>query len=260
MHESNGHATFSYAAGNAFDGVVANVAYAEKAGQVRFQQKWGTGSCPIRLVAYLAPRADVAVFALELRRQPIGDRIGADHDKERIRIASEGRLPRFPGFYCFQTIRTVSRDHLSFRLHPNARHESNLIDQVLRHAALEIFAADQHGHRTRVVSKEQGSLAGRVAGAHDKDALSCHRGGLRTCGPIQDSTSDKAIDAVRLKSPPNNSGRQDDRLCGNPIAAIESNRVCAIGMRNDLLDFSGENHFGSKLNCLPERALTEVVS
>jgi hypothetical protein len=47
---------------------------------------------------------------------------------------------------------------------------------------------------------------------------------------------------------------------GVSIAAIESKRVCAIGMRSDLLDFSGENHFGSKLNRLPERALTEVIS
>jgi hypothetical protein len=80
------------------------------------------------------------------------------------------------------------------------------------------------------------------------------------CGPIQDSTSDEAIDAGRLKSAPSNSGRQDHRPCGNRIAAVQSNRVCAIGMRNDLLDFSGENHLGSKLNRLPERALTEVVS
>jgi hypothetical protein len=43
-------------------------------------------------------------------------------------------------------------------------------------------------------------------------------------------------------------------------SAIESNGVCGIGMRNDLLDFSGENHFGSELDCLPERALTEVIS
>ena len=80
------------------------------------------------------------------------------------------------------------------------------------------------------------------------------------CGPIQDSTSDEAIDAIRLKSAPSNSGRQDHRLCGNPIAAIESNRVCAIWMRNDLLDFSVRTTSAPNLNCLPERALTEVIS
>src|SRR6202030_70440 len=260
MHESNGHAAFSYAAGNALDRVVANVTYTEEARKICFQQKWSTICHPTWLVAHLAPRADIAVFALELRWQPMGYCIGADHDKQCICSPPDDRLPRFPGFYCFQVIRAVCRDHLSFRLHPNARRESSLIDQVLRHAALQIFAATQHGHRTRVICEEQGSLAGRVAAADDKDALSSHRGGLRTCGSIQDSTPDEAIDAVRLKSAPSNSGRQDHRLCGNPIAAIESNRVCAIGMRNDLLDFSGENHFGSELNCLAERALTEFIA
>ena len=42
MHESNGHATFSYAAGNALDRVVANVTCTEEARKICFQQKWGT--------------------------------------------------------------------------------------------------------------------------------------------------------------------------------------------------------------------------
>ncbi|WP_157467862.1 hypothetical protein [Edaphobacter aggregans] len=44
------------------------------------------------------------------------------------------------------------------------------------------------------------------------------------------------------------------------IVTIEFNRICAIGLRSDLLHLSGKNHFGPKLNRLPERALTEVVS
>src|ERR1700758_2297535 len=146
MHESNGHAAFSYAAGYALDRVVSNITYTEKARKICFQQKWGTICCPTWLVAHLASSSDIAVFPLELRWQPIGHCIGADHDKQCICSPADDRLPRFPGFYCFQAIRAFCRDHLSFRLHPNAWHESNLIDQVLRHAALQIFAADQHGH------------------------------------------------------------------------------------------------------------------
>src|ERR1700736_5744711 len=103
----------------------------------------------------------------------MGYYIGADHDKQSICSPPDDRLPRFPGFYCFQAIRAVCRDHLSFRLHPNARHESNLIDEVLRHAELQIFAADQQGHLTRVICEEQSTLAGKVAAADDKSALSC---------------------------------------------------------------------------------------
>src|SRR5580692_12311264 len=101
MHESNGHAAFSYAAGNALDRVVANVTYTEEARKICFQQKWGTICHPTWLVAHLAPRADIAVFALELRWQPIGNCIGTDHDKQSICSPPDDRLPRFPGFYCF---------------------------------------------------------------------------------------------------------------------------------------------------------------
>src|ERR1700686_2259294 len=132
MHESNGHAAFSYAAGNALDRVVANVTYTEEARKTCFQQKWVAFYRPTWLVAHLASRADIAVFALELRWQPIGHCIGADHDKQCICSPADDRLPLFPGVYRFQTLRAVCRDNLSLRLHPNAGHESNLIDQVLR--------------------------------------------------------------------------------------------------------------------------------
>ena|SRR5580698_4391576 len=145
MHESNSHAAFSHAAGNALDRVVANVPYTEEARKICFQQKWGTISCPTWPVAHLATRADIAVFALELRWQPMGYCIGSDHDKHRICSPADDRLIPFPGIYCFQTLRAVCGDHLSFRLHPNASHENKLIDQVLRHTALQIVAADQHG-------------------------------------------------------------------------------------------------------------------
>src|ERR1700730_10261239 len=165
MDESDGHAAFSYAAGNTLDRVIANVTYTEEARKICFQQKWGTICHPTWRAAPLAPREDIGVFALELRWQPMGYCIGADHDKQCICSPPDDGMPSFPGFYYIQAIRAVCRDHLSFRLHPNARHESNLIYQVLRHAELQIFAADQHGHVTRVICEEQGSLAGRVAGA-----------------------------------------------------------------------------------------------
>src|ERR1700723_332069 len=130
MHESNGHAAFSYAAGNALDRVEANVTNTEKARKICFQQKWGAICRPTWPVAHLASRADIAVLALELRWQPVGYCIGADHDKQCIRIPADDRLPLFPGVNCFQTIGAVRRDHLSFRLHPYARQQSNLIDQI----------------------------------------------------------------------------------------------------------------------------------
>ena len=99
------------------DRVVANVTYTEEARKICFQQKWSTICRPTRLVAHLAPRADIAVFALELRWQPIGYCIGADHDKQSICSPPDDGLSRFPSFYCFQAIRAIRRDHLSFRLH-----------------------------------------------------------------------------------------------------------------------------------------------
>src|ERR1700722_3482590 len=142
MHESNGHTAFPYAAGNALDRVVAYVTYTEEARKICFQQKWSTICCPTMLVPQFASRADIAVFTLELRWQPMGYGIGSDHDKQCICSPADQRLPFFPGLYFFQTLRAVCRDHLSFRLHPNAGRESNLIDQVLRHAALQSFAAE----------------------------------------------------------------------------------------------------------------------
>jgi len=91
MHERNGHAAFSYAAGNALDRVVANVSYAKEARKICFQQKWSTICRPTRPVAHLASRADVAVFTLELRWQPICYCIGADHDKQCICIPMDDR-------------------------------------------------------------------------------------------------------------------------------------------------------------------------
>src|SRR3984957_5511075 len=105
MHESNGHAAFSNAAGNALDRVVANVTYTEEARKICFQQKWSTICRPTWLVAYLAPRADIAVFALELSWQPMACCIGTDHDKQCICSLSDDGLPLFPRVDCFQTIR-----------------------------------------------------------------------------------------------------------------------------------------------------------
>jgi hypothetical protein len=85
---------------------------------------------------------------------------------------------------------------MCLRLHQNARHEGNLIDQVLRHAVLQIVAPNQYGHRARVACEKKSSLAGRIAATYNKDALSCDGRCLRTCSPIQDSTSNEAIDAV----------------------------------------------------------------
>ena len=100
MHESNGHTAFSYAAGNALDRVVANVTNAEEAREDLFLAEMEHGLPPTWLVANLAARPDIAVFALELRWQPMGYCIGADHDKQCICRPPDDRLPGFPGFYC----------------------------------------------------------------------------------------------------------------------------------------------------------------
>jgi hypothetical protein len=63
MHESDGHAAFSYAAGNALARVVANVTYTEEARKISLQQKWGAIRCPTRLVARLASCAYIRVHA-----------------------------------------------------------------------------------------------------------------------------------------------------------------------------------------------------
>src|SRR5580704_14622649 len=109
MYESNGHAAFSYAARNALDRVVANVSYTEEARKICFQQKWSTICRPTSLIAHLAPRADMAVFALELSWQPMGYCIGADHDKQCIGSPANNRASGFLGFDGFQAIRAVRR-------------------------------------------------------------------------------------------------------------------------------------------------------
>src|ERR1700680_4815793 len=95
MHESKGHAAFSYAARSALDRVVANVTYTEEARKICIQQKWSTICRPTWLVAHLASRSDIAVFPLELRWQPIGHCIGPDHDKQAIRSPPDDPLPPF---------------------------------------------------------------------------------------------------------------------------------------------------------------------
>jgi hypothetical protein len=102
VHEGDCHAAFSHAAGNTLDRGVANVAYTEEAGEICFQQKWSTTCRPTWLVAHLAPRADIAVFALKLSRQPMGYCIGADHDKQRICRPANNRASRILGFDGFQ--------------------------------------------------------------------------------------------------------------------------------------------------------------
>ena len=95
MDVSDGHAAFSNAARNAFDRVVTNVAYTEEAGKICFEQKRATICRPTWLVAQLAPRADIAVFALKLSWQPMGYCIGADHDKQCICSPPDDRPPVF---------------------------------------------------------------------------------------------------------------------------------------------------------------------
>ena len=76
MHEGDRHAAFSHAAGNTLDGVIADIANAENARKIGFQQKRGAICCPTSKIGNLKPGANVAALSEELRRQLVGCCVG----------------------------------------------------------------------------------------------------------------------------------------------------------------------------------------
>src|SRR5882724_9801482 len=70
------------------------------------------------------------------------------------------------------------------------------LDQVGRHRRPEAVPAHEHGHACRRVREVEHGLAGRIAGAHDDDALTSALGCLAAAGAVIDAVAEELVDAV----------------------------------------------------------------
>ena len=156
--------------GDALDRAQAHVAAREDAGDARFEQVGIAVARPAPGLHHVVAGQDIAArVARDLRRQPLGLRVGADEDEQAAAVVP-AHLAVAPSrmSIAVRWCRRASADFgaqrdLDVRLAPQ------LLDQVVRHALLQGIAAHDQRHRARMVGKVQRRLTGRVAGADQVD-------------------------------------------------------------------------------------------
>jgi hypothetical protein len=231
VDEGDGHAAFAYAAGDAFDGAVADVAGAEDAWEVGFE---GEGFAVERPGGEVAAGADVALgVAFEFGGEPARVGGGADHEEECVAVAGLGELfavgwPRGGGD-AVQVVFAFDAGDLGVGFDADVLLAGDLVDEVLRHAEVQPCAADEDDDFRSVTGEEDGGLAGGVAAADEEDAFAGDAVRLVTAGAVEDAAALELGHAgdVFQAMPVDAGGQQDGTGC-DEVAAVELDAVAVV--------------------------------
>ncbi len=107
---------------------------------------------------------------------------------------------------------------LGARLHHNIGCASDLIDQIFRHGGGKSFAAHQHGYFGGIFGEVEGSLAGGVGAADDKDLFVLAGQRLDQRGAIVDAAAGEAVGAGNIELAVLDAGSEKDAMAGDLTA------------------------------------------
>ena len=71
-------------------------------------------------------------------------------------------------------------------------------------------------------------LAGGVAAADDRHALTAAGQRLGDRGPVEDADADQRVDPVNVEAPVLDAGCHDERLAGDPAAVVERKQPVTV--------------------------------
>ena len=148
-------------------------------------------------------------------------------------------------------------DDLRPEQRPDVRPRRQLVDQVPRHAPLEIRPADDEGHVSRVRREVQRRLPRRVTRSDDVDVEPVRPSGVAPCGAVRDALPNEPVEPVRLELPPGDTGRENDRPRAQGVPAVE---VHDAVVRIDVRDRSGDEDLGAEPARLLEGAARQLVA
>jgi hypothetical protein len=134
MYKSDAHAALAYSARHAFDRIVTHVTCAKDALQTGFEQEWRALMRPGTQVATRANKT--VVVALQLGWKPVGFRMRADHYEKRVGLPPNRTLAFRSGVDRLKAIISVCRNDLRARSDANITALSYLLNQIVRHRAL----------------------------------------------------------------------------------------------------------------------------
>ncbi len=147
--------------------------------------------------------------------------------------------------------------HLGPEEHLDVLPGGELVDEVARHALLQVGAAVEDGHAPRVGREEDRRLAGRVARTDDLDVQAVGVRRLAACGAVEDPLARETVEPLDLELPPGDTAGEDDRPRLQDVAAVE---VDLVRRGVDSRDRPCDDDLGAEPARLLERPARQLVA
>jgi hypothetical protein len=151
----------------------------------------------------------------------------------------------------------VRVDDLAVELDVDVQGPRELLDQVVRHALVQVCAAAEDRHAARVLREVERGLSRGVARADDVDVEPVDLRRLAARGAVRDPFACEAVEAVDVQLSPRDSAGEDDRRRAQDVAAVETHMV-VDGV--DVRDLPRDDDLGAEPPCLLQRPSGELVA
>ncbi len=134
---------------------------------------------------------------------------------------------------------------------------AELLDEIARHALLEVLAAAEDRDAARVGGEVHRRLSRRVACADDMDVEAVGGCRLAASRTVEDALSGKPVDPLDGQAPPRDAAREDDRPRSEDVAAVE---VYLAGRGIDARDRPRHDDLRAEPPRLPQRTARQLVA
>ena len=151
----------------------------------------------------------------------------------------------------------VHGGHLGSEHHADVGAGSELVDEVARHALLELVAAAKDRHAPCVVREEERGLACRVPRPDDVDIQPVGVRSLAARRAVGDALPDEPVEALDRQVPPRDTAGEHDRPRLQDVAAVE---VQMAPGRVDPGDRPGDEDLGTEPAGLLQRPGRQLVA
>src|ERR1700744_1221191 len=149
--------------------------------------------------------------------------------------------------------------NLCIRLYADVGFVTDLLDQILRHALCQSSATHKHDDFGSIGGVKDSRLSGGVTTTHDEDTAAADRNTVKAGCSVKNSSAKQFIMALKFEAMPRNSGRQQENVRCDAIAAIQRNAVAAVECQA-LLDIELEQHLNAKVLGLFECAFRKLIA
>ena len=186
----------------------------------------------------LTGKDESALVAVNGVGQPIGVRLGSDHDEERA-CRESGRVTTCSLAYgdLLEVAVATAVNDLRAKANGDVGGHLDLADQVVRHRCDEALLPHEHRDGGRIPRQVQRGLPCRVARPDDVDVAALHGFGFSASRTVEDASPDQGLERGHTEPPPLDADREDDRRgcylaairrANNPIVAPNGKAGCLL--------------------------------